>query len=94
MPVAVAIQTGGLSTFLAFGMNWGGPKSMPSRLSPVVDAQPAARVIDIAPQPIQKASLPAPNGKILAYTRPAQPGQAPQLWMTTQPAGQLVDITA
>lgn len=95
MPVAVAIQTGGLSTFLAFGMDLGSGKPMAGRFSPAVQSEPAvARVIDIAPQQQERQSLPVPQRQVLAYTRPALPGQAPQLWMTSQPTGQLIDVTA
>lgn len=91
MPVAVAIQTGGLSTFLTFG-NWG--KSLYShRLAPVLWTEPEpAHVIDIAPA----AANPAPSiadTRVLAYSRPDRPGQSPRLWMAAQPTGQTIDLT-
>ncbi|MCE5228780.1 hypothetical protein LLG95_04190 [bacterium] len=92
MPVALAIQTGGLSTFLAFG-NWsrhpvaGG--RIASLLRPGAESDP--RVIDIAP----KAEAPVaslPYRQILGYTRPCA-GEAPRLCFASAPAGQTIDVT-
>lgn len=92
MPVAVAIQTGGLSTFLTFG-NWG--KSLYShRLAPVFspDPAPVARIIDIAPRAETPVASIA-DKRVLAYGRPERPGLAPRLWMAAQPTGQTIDLT-
>ncbi len=91
MPVAVAIQTGGLSTFLTFG-NWG--KSLYShRLAPVLSSQAEpAKVIDVAPRAAAPTAAVA-DTRVLAYNRPERPGLAPRLWMAAQPLGQTVDLT-
>lgn len=91
MPVALAIQTGGLSTFLTFG-NWG--KALYShRLAPVLWTEPQpARIIDIAPS-AKTPVAPIADKRVLAYGRPERPGLAPRLWMAAQPTGQTIDLT-
>lgn len=91
MPVALAIQTGGSSTFLSFG-NWGKARYS-HRLAPVLWSDPEpARIIDVSPcEPKPVATV--ADKRILAYTRPERPGEAPRLWMAAPPTGQSIDLT-
>ena len=95
MPFAITIQAGGLNSFLAFGMGWGGNPSRAHRPVAEAHAPVAGRVIDMAPPTVGGVPPVPPTPRaVIGYLAPARPGDPPRLLFDDRPAGRLIDVSA